>query len=101
MVKYLTTSEGVKHPFCISYSALSMWTSESGKSFDEISENMNVTELEPLFYYSMLAGARQTKERFPNYDRKGDEYLVLIDELWFPFMKAMPDFFQEGFPEEK
>jgi len=94
MIKYLKTQDGEKIPFCISYSALAAWADETNKSFDDLGDNLNMAELEPLFYYALLAGARQTKQPFPDYDRKSEEYLFLIDDIWFDFITAMPDFFQ-------
>ena len=94
MVKHIKTSEDKDIPFCISYSAISLWSNETKLKMEELDENLDMQSLEPLFYYSLLAGYRQKREKCPYMDRKSDEYVMMLDDLFFVWLKTMPDFFQ-------
>jgi hypothetical protein len=88
MVKYLKIN-GKDHPIRVSYYALKMLKEKTGKSL----ENMESTDFETyeiLLYYALERGAKKMGIPF---EFQMDQMEDVMDEVFFEFMKLIPEFF--------
>lgn len=76
------------YPVKISYYALSRLQMETGLSPEDISQNMNL--LEPLFFYSIEAGCKETGQQF---DLKREDVPFILDDVYTEYMKLFQFFF--------
>lgn len=82
--------EGKVYPVKISYYALSRLQMETGLTPDDLATNMSV--LEPLFYYSVEAGCKETGKVF---DLKREDIPFILDDIYLDFIKLFTFFFPD------
>ena len=94
MIKYLETSQG-KLPVRISYYALKKFQEETGTSFlkggNTGLSDLSFGDMELLLFYSLEKGYKFEGTPMP-YTK--DQMEDLMDEVFFDFMKLIPEFFK-------
>lgn len=87
------------YPVKISYYALSRLQMETGLTPDDITTNMSL--LEPLFFYSVEAGCKETGQVF---DLKREDVPFLLDDVYTEYIQLFSFFFptpEEGVSKKK
>jgi hypothetical protein len=91
MINYLEY-KGEKIPYRISYFALSRWSSETGKTTDELDEiDTNMTLLEPLIWFAIVAGCKAEGMENP---LNREDFPFIMDDIFEQFVEGMGDFSQ-------
>lgn len=96
MVQYLTI-KGKKHPVRISYFALKMLKAEAGVSLENIAKQDDFSAYETLLFYSLMQGAKVTEQEFTI---KREDIEMIMDEVFFDFIKLIPIFFPSAKKED-
>ena len=89
---------GKKYPVRISYFALKMLKAESGLSLENIAGQDDFSAYETLLFYSLMQGAKITGEPF---EFKREDMEMVMDEVFFDFIKLIPLFFPTNAAVEK
>lgn len=89
MVEYINYKKK-KYPVRISYYALKMFKKETGKSFEEMDNNMEMDVYETIIYYSLVSGARADEEEL---DLTKEDMVDVLDECFMDFVKLVTKFF--------
>jgi hypothetical protein len=90
MVEYITY-KNEKYPIRVSYFAVSMTKSETGKAIDNLEED--ITLLEPMLFYSLESGHRALDK---NFTLKREDIKWMLDECWLEFTEKIGKFFPKG-----
>jgi hypothetical protein len=93
MVKYINY-KGKKHPVKIGYYVLKMLKAETGKEITDVFQegNTNLEIYEPLLFYALKKGAKDTDQEFAF---KMEDMEDVLDDCLFDFIAMLPDFFPQ------
>ena len=90
MIKYLKY-QGKDYPVRVSYYALKMTQAKTGKSISDAS-SIPYDAYEDLLFYSLKKGHEKAEIPF---ELKRGEMEDFMDEVFFKFVKMIPEFFKE------